>query len=55
MLATRIGNLFGAENGWGKDRTFNKKTEQQYFEVQDVLEGTLPISRIKKFTEPIHS
>lgn len=52
VLATRIGNLFGAENGWGKDRTFNKKTEQQYFEVQDVLEGTLPISRIKKFTEP---
>ena len=52
VLATRISNLFGAENGWGKDRTFNKKTEKQYFEVQDVLEGTLPLSRIKNFTEP---
>ena len=52
VLATRISNLFGAENGLGKDRTFNKKTEKQYFEVQDVLEGTLPLSRIKNFTEP---
>ena len=29
VLATRIGNLFGAANGWGKDRTFTKKTEKQ--------------------------
>lgn len=52
VLSTRMGNLFGRENGWDKGRTFNKTTEKQYQEVVDVLEGTLPLSRINKFTEP---
>ena len=52
VLATRMSNAFGRENGWGPGRTFNKTTERQYFEVQDVIEGTLPKSRVNKFTKP---
>lgn len=44
-------NLFGKTNGFGPKRSMSEKTINEYNQVIDVMEGTLPGSLRTKFTE----